>query len=135
MSHVAIVNVKIKNLDILEKTLQDMGLELRRGVKTFKAYSVNNCDHAIRMPNVDTYEIGVIKDKKEDHYNLGYDDYGKGRHIMEAVGKGCTKLIDEYSKNVAIAAAQTYASNKGYTTTTETNDNGETVITLRRYTA
>ena len=154
MSHVAKVDVKIKNLDILKKACEKIGLQFKEGQSSYKWFGtwVNDyhgsnaaykhgidpknygkCDHAVGVTgNSHAYEIGVVKNG--DHYDLIYDFYGgQGAAIEKIAGRECSNLVNEYSENVAIAAAETYASNNGWTHSTTKNSDGETVITLRKY--
>ena len=65
MSHISDIEIEIKNLTALKNGANRLGLEFVDGKKTFRAYygDSNKCDHAIKIPGQDSYEIGVIDNK------------------------------------------------------------------------
>lgn len=121
MSHVAKVDLEVKDLDSLKKACEELGLEFRENQKTWKWYGtwVNDyhgedaayrhgitpeeygkCDHAIGIKgNKDAYEIGVKK-TSDGSYVLAYDFWGGGRGLEQAVGKGANRLKQSYAKQV-----------------------------------
>jgi len=144
MSHVASVKTVVKDLDILEKACQAIGLELVRNKHTFKWYGtwVNDyngqnaayrngidpkeygkCEHAIRVKggNKETYEIGVVKNKDEEGYSLVYDFWQGGFGLEKVAGKDLTILQKEYNKMVAVDQL----TNLGYMVEVEELENGE----------
>ena len=102
MSHVAKVEVEIKDLTALETACNKLGVTLERGQKTWVSYyGTDQCEHAITVPNSD-YSVGVIKNENGTGFHLKFDSWGKhGRGITERVGDGCLKLSNEYSATVA----------------------------------
>ena len=157
MSHVAKIDVVIKDLEALQAACEALGLEFVQGQKTFKWYGrwVNDysaedaayhsgikpedygkCEHAIRIPgNSSAYEIGVVRNPNGEGYSLVYDFYNGGFGMSDKVGgKKCEKLVGEYGKGVARNQAKSMAKKYGYGWTEDFNETtGETTITLRRY--
>lgn len=148
MSHVTTLKVAILDLDALEEACQKIGLQFRRGQKTYKWYGrfvgdyreqgtdpsqMGKCDHAISVPgNSQAYEIGVTW--KNDHYTLGYDFWGGGFGLEKVAGPRCQNLIDAYTQTVALKEATRFAQAEGYTLTSEWDaETNETVITMRKY--
>jgi len=127
MSHVTTIDLKINDLDALAIAADRLGMELVRGVKTYKWFGRfvgdyndaaikemgidpkdhGKCDHVLRVKGAgsDTYEIGVVK--VGDDYRLLYDFWAGGNGLMEKVssvgkhGKDCNKLRQEYATEVA----------------------------------
>jgi hypothetical protein len=107
MSHVATVNVEIKDLEALDKACRKLGLELVRDQRHFRYYSgsLEACDHVIRVPgNKQAYEIGVRKAGK--HYNLAHDDFAGGHGMVALAGPGCQKIVQRYAAEASIAEAR-----------------------------
>lgn len=123
MSHVANVEVEVKDLTLLEIACKKLGLTLVRNQNTYEWYgkwmddwhtkdaAVTNgydtkdfgkCEHAIKVPNSD-YEIGVVKNPNGTGYRLIFDAYdngsGKqGKAISERLGgMHLPKLKNEYA--------------------------------------
>lgn len=103
MSHTAkIPNVKVNDLDALDRAAADIGLQLVRDQKTYQTYSKQKCDHALRLPNSGAYEIGVVK--AGDHFDLMQDTFLGGKGMVDAVGgHEAPKLIQSYAAQVAMA--------------------------------
>ena len=119
-SHVAKVDIEIRDLDALAQAAEKLGLQLRLGQKTYRwwGYSVGDyplpegmttadlgkCQHAISL-NETAYEIGVIEHAGK--FSLVWDFYGGGKGLEKVVGNGCKNLINEYTimaaKNAALA--------------------------------
>jgi len=153
MSHVAKIDIKITDLDALEKAAADCGLELVRGQKTYKwygrwvdDYSANDaaykhgikpadygsCDHAIRIPgNSMAYEVGVVKNPNGEGWVLIWDFWNGGHGLQAKLGgaKDCFKLQDAYSKHVAIKQADAL----GYVWEEEVDEDGEITINMYDY--
>ena len=149
MSHVATVDLAIKDLACLKKAAENLGLEYRQNQKNYKWFGrwVNDyhgenaahrhgiktedygkCDHAIGIPNNKAaYEIGVVKSKtKEGEHTLIWDFWGQGQGLQSYVGDGCGKLCQQYSKEVATKKAM----EMGYTISQKTQEDGSIVLTL-----
>ena len=119
MSHVAKLEIEVKDLDALRKAAETLGLELRQDQKTYKwwGYSVGDyplpegfkekdlgkCDHALSLKdNPNAYEVGVVKNKDgRPGYTLLWDFYGGGYGLQKAIGKDGNFLKQQYAKEVA----------------------------------
>lgn len=136
MSHVAAIGVKIApdefGLQALELACKELGLELRRGKRTYKwfgqwvnDYSAENasykhgrnpkdygkCDHAIGIPgDHHSYEVGVVPNPNGAGWILEYDFWSGGggmSKFIEGVGPPGTagKLVAAYAKHEALLTA------------------------------
>lgn len=129
ISHVASVNIEIKDLDCLKRACVALGLGFREGQRTHKWYGrwmndydaadaaylhgikpedYGKCAHAIAVPhNASAYEAGVVQRADGKGYSLIYDFYGnKGRALEALIGKGASKLKQQYAVEVARKAAR-----------------------------
>jgi len=131
MSHVAKIEMEIKDLDALAATAKALGMEFKRGQQTYKWFgrSVGNyalpegftaaelgkCEHALKVKDSwGAYEIGVVKrrDGKPgytllwDFWNGGKDYSYTGRGLQDCVGKDGNKLKQEYALQVGTRWAQ-----------------------------
>ena len=124
MSHVATVDVEIKDLDALEAAGKRIGMELVRGQKTFRWYGTHvgdyplppgfteedlgTCEHALRVVGrADSYEVGVVRRRDgRPGWSLMWDFYAGGYGLMEKVGENCQTLRREYACVVASRTAQ-----------------------------
>ena len=154
MSHVAMLDVIVNDIDALEKACQECGLELVRGksdwlwwgrwVADYHASDAaykngidpstygKNALHVIRVPgNTEAYEIGVYANPKGEGYVLCYDFYGsQGAAISKKVGgQQCYALVDSYSKHAAIKVAQ----NMGMQVSEQVEEDGTIVLTMFDY--
>lgn len=130
MSHVATIEIEVKDLDALAEAAKACGLVLNRGQKTYRWYGrwVNDysaadaayrhdikpedygkCEHAISVPgNAKAYEIGVVR-KANGSFGLVWDFFAGGHGLMEKCsidGKAAGKLVQEYSTAVAVKKAK-----------------------------
>jgi hypothetical protein len=129
MSHVATVEIEIKDLAALEKACQKLGLEFVRDQKQFRYYAGRQdyCDHAIRVPgNQQAYEIGVRKTGK--HYTLAHDDFGGAGGMVKLAGAGCQKIVQRYAAEASIAEAR----RQGYRVKEQLQTNGTIRLELVR---
>lgn len=130
MSHIAKVDLHVKNLDDLETACRALGLELVRDQQTFRNYNRRKtaCEHAIRIPaDRDAYEIGVVKRADgQPGYQLAWDDYRGGLGLVEKVGENCSLLKQQY----ALAVTQRYARQHGFSVTHQAGVNGGFVARL-----
>jgi|SRR6266853_1146947 len=132
MSHVATVEVEIRDLDALRAACAAAGLEFREGQRTFRWYGrwvkdyngqdaafragidpkdYGKCEHAIGVPgNAQAYEIGVVK-KPGGGYLLAWDFFMGGYGLEKVAGKGCLNLVRSYVGQVA----QRTLRRQGYT--------------------
>jgi hypothetical protein len=155
MSHVAVVDVVVKDLDALAKACQKLGLELRIGQKTFNwygkwvgDYNGNNaafnhgikpedygkCDHAISIPGKpDAYEIGLVDDGAGG-FKLVYDFWNGGYGIEKLAGKDCSKVVESYTEEVTKNECKAIAETEGYFYSENYDEaTGEMVIELTSY--
>ena len=125
-SHVAKVDIEIRDLDALAQASEKLGLQLRLGQKKYRWYGhsvgdypmpegmsekdLGKCTHAIHMCE-SAYEIGVIE-TSPGKYSLVWDFWNGGYGIQAAVGDSCKTLISEYT----IAAARNAAIAQGWMT-------------------
>jgi len=124
MSHVATVDIEIKDLDALETACKRLGLELMRDQTTYKWYGhsvgdyplpegftaedLGNCEHAIRVPhNEMAYEVGVVRRRDgKPGWQLMWDFWNRGYGLQGLVGDNCSKLKQMYATQVATKAAR-----------------------------
>ena len=122
MSHVAKIELEIKDLDTLQAASERLGLEFVRNQKTYAWYGASvgdyplpdgitvedlgKCDHAIRVPGA-AYEIGIVR--KNNKYILLWDFYSQGG-LEQALGRNAGKLKQAY----AIERVYQEARRKGY---------------------
>jgi hypothetical protein len=152
MSHVATVDIEIKDLTALAKACETLGLKLNLGQKKykwygrsvgdyplpagFKASDLGKCDHAISIPgNKRAYEIGVCTNPATGKTELLWDFWQGGYGMRDKVGGNkCEGLVHEYAKEVARNQVSKLAKAEGWTVTENFNDlTGETTIQLRKY--
>jgi hypothetical protein len=123
VSHVASVDIEVKDLDALDEAAKQLGLELVRDQKSyrwfgqhvgdfplpegFKAEDLGQCDHAIRIPGgmapggQAPYEIGVVRRRDgRPGYTLMWDFWCGGYGLQAKVGDGCQKLVCAYASAV-----------------------------------
>lgn len=111
MSIIATVELEIKDLQAVDRACKRLGLEFRRGQKTFRqhlSHGNTGCDHAISVPgNSQAYEIGMIS-KKKGVYELRFDHWQGGHGLMAKVASDKKRLNDvnlfrqAYAAEVAI---------------------------------
>ena len=137
MSHVADVQLEIKDLNALKAAVESLGATFVEGQQTFKwfgmfmndwnsnraasnrhdAKNFGKCVHVIKVEGVE-YEIGVAK--TADGYSLLYDSWGPGRGLEKKFGVGMPKLKQSYSTEVS----RRELKRKGYRVTTINNADG-----------
>lgn len=132
MSHVASIEIVIKDLAALKAACKAAGLEFRENQKTWKWYGrwmndysdskaaykngidpkqYGKCDHAIGIPGNNTsYEIGVYA-QADGTYKLAWDFWGGGNGLEKVAGKDCFKLVQSYAGEVA----KKHLISKGFT--------------------
>lgn len=109
MSHVAKIEISIKDLDTLKASCEQLGLQFMADQKTFKWYGrlvgdypvpegftaadMGHCDHAISVPGAE-YELGVVH--RNGRYHLLWDFYRSGG-LERVLGKGACRLKQAYS--------------------------------------
>lgn len=130
MSHVATIEIEIKDLDAMAEACKACGLVLNRNQKTYKWYGTwmkdysaedaayqngikpedyGKCEHAISVQgNASAYEIGVVR-KANGTFALVWDFFAGGKGLMEKCsidGKQPGKLVQEYATQVAMKKAK-----------------------------
>ena len=109
MSHVARIEIDIKDLDALKAACVQLGLEFVPNQQSyawygqyvgdtplpdgFTAADLGRCDHAIRVPGA-RYEVGVVH--RNGKYHLLWDFYRSGG-LERVLGKGAGRLKQAYS--------------------------------------
>ncbi len=130
MSHVAEIQVEIKDLDALEAACKRIGtLELVRDQKVYKwwgssvgdyplpegftAEDLGKCDHAIRVKgDKHAYEVGVVRARNgKQGYVLHWDFFNNGYGMQAQVGENCKHLRQAYAVEVAKKAAKRQGMN------------------------
>jgi len=145
MSHVADLDVEIKDLDCLEAACHELGVELVRGQTTYKWFGTHvgdyplpegftvsdmgKCEHAIRIPgNSEAYEIGITKRRDgRPGYTALFDFWAGGKGMAAKVGAKAEKITQEYATQVAMK----HAKKKGFTVTRTLVD-GNVILNARR---
>lgn len=141
MSHVATVDLHVKDLDALAAAAQDCGCELIRGQESYKwfgksvgdyplpegfaAQDLGKCAHAIRIPGAaNAYEVGVVarRDGKPG-YTLLWDFWRGGFGLQDKIGDGAKKLRAAYAVQVAVKKLRATGAR-----VTITKQEGKTVI-------
>lgn len=143
MSHVADVEIKIRDLKAAEAAAKACGGELVIGQKTHKWYgrfmndwnsqdaaarrrdpkSFGKCDHAIKFPGV-AYEIGLCKEE-DGSYTPVYDSWGPGNGIVQACGG---LKLPKFQNEYAAAVSTRVLARKGFRVTRTTGPKGEIVL-------
>jgi len=151
VSHVALVDIVVDDLECLEEAASNIGMEFRWDQKTYKWFGkwvqdyhasdaayhhgidpkdYGKCEHAISVKgNSEAYEVGVCKNPNGDGYVLIWDFWQGGYGLRSAIGDGGHKLIDEYTRLRTIKQSR----NQGMTCTETVNDDGEIVLELIDY--
>jgi hypothetical protein len=136
MSHIAKIELQVKDLAALEKACQDIGFIFVANQKSYEWYGrfvgdspmpeglnesmLGKCDHAIQVPGA-KYEIGVIN--MGDHYQLHCDQWGPGG--LEGKSE---KLLQPY----AIAATKNVIKKNRYRLFKENKlENGAVELRIR----
>lgn len=133
MSHVASVDVEVRDLDALRAAADRLGFEFREGQRTYKWFgrflndwrssrsavskgvdpaTFGTCDHALRIKGAgdSQYEVGVTA-MPDGTYRLVYDSWsGGGQAIERLAGVDCVRLQGE----VAAEQATRFAQRRGY---------------------
>jgi hypothetical protein len=105
MSHLATVDIEVRDLDALQEACQRVGVELVRDQKKFRNFAgrMDDCLHAIRVPGDEkAYEMGLIK--REDGrpgFDITTDWWAGGKGLFTKVGIGARLLKQAYATVVA----------------------------------
>jgi hypothetical protein len=138
MSHVTDVKMKVKDLDALERAADRLGLRLVRGQTTWKWFGSWQNDFHGKHAAVDQgfdpaqfgkgehalvrkdaregdYEIGVVRARDGDGYELLYDGWGSdGRRLEQAAGHHLEDLNREYTISLATQRAHEQLAAEGF---------------------
>jgi hypothetical protein len=157
MSHVAQVDIEVKNLDDLEAACRRIGLELVRGQQTYRWYGksvgdtplppgfsaeeLGTCEHAIRVPLAlerqlqdsygtnRPYEIGVLRRRDgQPGWALLYDEFANGMGMGDVAGRDLGRLKAAY----AVVAASREARMRGFSVTEQQQPDGVVRLVLRK---
>lgn len=140
MSHVATVEIEVRDLDVLRRACKRIGLEFVTDQKTYRWWGtpqsdqgalphgftvddLGRCDHAVRVPQdhpaskMDAmeyskpYEIGVCRRRDgKPGFVLMIDPFCGGMGLLSIAGDACVNLKRAY----AIEAARKQAAAQGY---------------------
>jgi hypothetical protein len=142
MSHVAKIEVEIRDLEALAAACQRIGCELHMGQREyawfgtsvgdyplpegFKAADLGKCEHAISVPGA-SYEVGVVarRDGRQG-YTLLWDSWSSGG-LERKLGQGASRLVQAYGVEAATRAAR----RQGYSVTETTREDGAIVLKVR----
>ena len=132
MSHIAKIEIEVKDLAILKRACARLGFEFRENQTTFTWFGnylgdsplpegvnqndLGKCNHAISIPEA-RYEIGVVS--KGQGYDLVWDYWSTGG-LQAAIGQNGGRLRQAYAAEKAILEAR----RKGYRVTEQTTENG-----------
>ena len=124
MSHVATVEVQIKDLAALKAACRELGMEFIEGQTTFRWYGrhvgdyplpegfdisdMGVCEHALRVKgDSNAYEVGVVKRRDgKPGYTLIYDFWKEGYGLEGVIGQQAMKLRQRYASQVAAKQAR-----------------------------
>lgn len=131
MSHVAKIELEIRDLETLKQACQRLNLEFMENQQTYRWYGrsvgdaplpegftiedLGKCHHAIRVPGA-SYEIGVVQ--RQGKYQLLWDNWHSGG-LERILGPGAGRLKQAY----AIARVAKEARLKGYRLTEKQKNN------------
>jgi len=143
MSHVATIDLDIKDLAALKKAASQLGLEFKEDQKHYKWYGesygdyplpegftkkdLGKCEHALSIPNSPaSYEIGITKRRDgRPGYTLLWDFWQGGYGLQAHVGENADRLRQLYSAEVAKKEAR----KKGFRLVEKKLGNGNIIIT------
>ena len=130
MSHIARIDLIVKDLDALDRACKKIGATLVRDAKQYIWYAgqKKRCDAAIRIPGC-SYEVGVIKggDVNNPSYSLEADFWSSGG-LTQKIGRDAGLLKQHYG----VELARKHYESQGYMLQVETKENGELVVTASR---
>ncbi len=153
MSHITDARMQVKDLDALEVAGGVLGFELlrdktdynwfrefvgdseagRRVARERGAETFGKCAHVLRLKGAEKgdYEVGVVAEK-DGTFGILYDNWGTGRKLEAAGGKGLARLRQEYSVAVAQARVTKTLGRQGFTMSRENVAGGRIQLRLRR---
>lgn len=143
MSHVATIAVEVNDLEALRAACGRLGLEFRKGQKSYRWYGTHvgddplpegftadelgKCEHAIALPNnPGAYEVGIVW--RDGKFRLLWDFWAGGGGLQAAIGDDGKKLKVAY----AIERARIVARQTGHTIREVRRADGSTVLELMK---
>lgn len=138
MSHITDVKFRARDLDAIEVAGEARGFVLMRGQTEHAWYgrmvgdsaegrqvarergvkNLGKCDHVLRLKDHRAgldYEIGLVKAKDGDGYDLLYDSWGPGQRLVEAAGgPNLQGLRQEYTAAVLTRKAKAVLARQGF---------------------
>jgi len=140
MSHVARIQLEIKDLCTLKQACTRLGLEFLEGRRTYRWYGrymedyplpegfcfddLGKCDHAISVTGA-AYEVGVVK--RSGGYLLLWDFWEEGG-LEKILGKNAGRLKQAY----AVTRTMVEAKRKGYQVREQRTQKGIRLTLTRR---
>ena len=146
MSHVATVDLEVKDMECLAKAAARCGLVMKVNQPTYRWYGrsvgdyplpagfaaedLGRCEHALSIPgDGDAYEIGVVRRRDgKPGYCLLWDFFAGGYGLQAKVGENCAKLKQAYAAEVAIRQARM----QGYRVNEQQQADGSLRLTLSK---
>jgi len=133
VSHIATLQLLIKDLSVLFSVARDLGLVVHEGQTTARFYGGaqhTGCVHALAVPhNKEAYEIGVMA--VEGGYQLALDLFAGGKGLTALVGNGAHKLLQGYALATTMKTALRLRMQHGFNVKLQTtNAQGEIVLEL-----
>jgi hypothetical protein len=128
MSHLTKVQLKIKDVALLTKVAEGMGLTVDMTVKSYKgAYTGNmQCEGIIRAsgdPQITPYNCACVTRNSNGSFSIAMDNYLNP--LVHKAGESCSKLTRGYSTELT----KREMKNMGYVISKqETKTNGEVVL-------
>lgn len=120
MSHVATVQLEVKDLDALKTAAAEIGCEFVENQTTYRWFGrhvgdyplptgfqiedLGKCQHAIRIKDGPggAYEVGVVKNPTGEGYVLLWDFWSGGKGLQAVIGENGNRLRQSYATEVAI---------------------------------
>lgn len=142
MSHIAKIEIEVRDLDALAAACLRLGCALVRDQTTyawfgrsvgdyplpegFTVADLGRCQHAIRVPGA-SYEIGVVarRDGRQG-FTLLWDSWSSGG-LERVLGPGAGRLVQAYGVEAATRAAR----RQGYAVTETVQDDGAVLLHVR----
>ncbi len=142
MSHVAKIEIEVRDLDTLAAACLRVGCALVRGQTSyawygrsmgdaplpegFAATDLGTCEHAVRVPGA-RYEIGVVARRDgRAGFTLLWDSWQSGG-LERVLGPGAGKLVQAYGVEAATRAAR----RQGYAVTETVQADGSVLLHVR----
>ena len=146
MSHIAQIEIEVRDLDCLEAACKELGLDVARGQTKYKWWGsrvgreplpagfheadLGHCEHAIKIPgNEKAYEIGICQRRDgKPGFTLLWDFFNGGYGLQEKVGQNAGKLTQLYAVHVATKQAK----QQGYAVQRKVLQDGKIQLACRR---